>query len=102
MIAHNDLVAVGLVDALTSSGRRVPDDVSVVGCDDVELASLVRPALTTVTMPLEELGRRAVDRLAEQITGSGSAGSAPTAADPVLAVTLTVRGSTAPYAPGRT
>ena len=68
----------------------------------LELASLVRPALTTVTMPLEELGRRAVDRLAEQITGSGPAGSAPTAADPVLAVTLTVRGSTAPYAAGRT
>ena len=102
VIAHNDLVAVGLVDALTSSGRRVPEDVSVVGCDDVELASLVRPALTTVRMPLEQLGRRAVDRLAEQISGSGPVGSAPTAADPVLAVTLTVRGSTAPYAAGRT
>ena len=53
-------------------------------------------------VPLEQLGRRAVDRLAEQISGSGPVGSAPTAADPVLAVTLTVRGSTAPYAAGRT
>lgn len=94
VIAHNDLVAVGLIDALLRAGRRVPEDVSVVGCDDVELASLVRPALTTVTMPLGELGRSAVDLLAEQIAGGedGSVVMPP----PVLPVSLTVRDSTGP------
>lgn len=93
VIAHNDLVAVGLIDTLLRSGRRVPEDVSVVGCDDIELASLVRPSLTTVTMPLDELGRRAVDLLAEHmVVGQGGAPSPA----PVLPVTLVGRDSTAP------
>ncbi len=56
----NDLVAAGILEALQERGLRVPEDVSLVGYDDVPVASELRPRLTTVRVPLEELGREAV------------------------------------------
>ncbi|BCW11753.1 LacI family transcriptional regulator [Arthrobacter sp. NtRootA4] len=56
----NDLVAAGILEALEERGIRVPEDISVVGYDDVPVASELRPRLTTVRVPLEELGREAV------------------------------------------
>lgn len=61
VIAFNDLVAVGLLGAAAARGLRVPDAFSVVGSDDVPLAAMVHPALTTVTGLADELGRAAVD-----------------------------------------
>jgi LacI family transcriptional regulator, galactose operon repressor len=55
----NDLLAIGVVHALRTKGVRVPDDVSVVGYDDVELAAMTDPPLTTVHQPTYELGATA-------------------------------------------
>lgn len=63
VLAHNDLVALGILNRLQARGLRVPDDVSVVGYDDIPAATLVSPALTTVTVPLARLGRESVDLL---------------------------------------
>jgi len=61
----NDNTAFGAIFAIREAGMRVPEDISVVGYDDVELAVQFVPALTTVKPPTEELGRRAVRRLLE-------------------------------------
>ncbi len=63
VLAHNDLVALGILNRLQARGLRVPEDVSVVGYDDIPAATLVSPALTTVTVPLARLGRESVDLL---------------------------------------
>ena len=60
IFAANDNTAVGAYQALDEAGLRIPDDVSIVGYDDIPVAALLRPALTTVNIPLEEMGRRAV------------------------------------------
>src|SRR4051794_20401030 len=85
--AANDLMAVGALRALRAAGRRVPEDVAVVGYDDVELASLTEPALSTIHQPVPEQAATMTDLLLRQI-----AGEAP--ADPVLLpVELVRRGS---------
>ena len=58
LFAANDLTAVGALRALRDRGLRVPDDVAVVGYDDVPLAADADPALTTVRQPLEAMGRQ--------------------------------------------
>ncbi|MDR3718184.1 MAG: LacI family DNA-binding transcriptional regulator [Bryobacteraceae bacterium] len=60
----NDLSALGAVSSLAEAGLRVPDDVSIIGADDISYASYAVPALTTVRMPREELGARAYTVLA--------------------------------------
>jgi len=56
-------VVVGAIQSARARGLRVPDDLSVVGFDDVEHATIVTPALTTVRQPLAEMGRTAVSLL---------------------------------------
>jgi DNA-binding LacI/PurR family transcriptional regulator len=58
VFAASDLMAVGAVRALRRAGRRVPDDVAIVGFDDLELATMTEPALTTVRQPTVEMGRQ--------------------------------------------
>lgn len=60
ILAANDVMAFGAMEAVRVVGRRVPQDVSVVGFDDIPQASRTNPPLTTVRQPLEEMGRRAV------------------------------------------
>ncbi|WP_460535583.1 LacI family DNA-binding transcriptional regulator [Humibacter ginsengiterrae] len=60
VFAANDLVAAGALEALTEAGIRVPDDVSLVGYDDIPQSFELRPKLTTVHVPLEEMGRESV------------------------------------------
>ena len=67
VVCMNDRVAFGVYQALDDHGLRVPDDVSVVSFDDHELASWMRPQLTTVALPHYELGRAAVDVLFGEI-----------------------------------
>jgi len=62
-IAATDGVAFGIYQALTDRGLRVPDDISVVSFDDEELASLVRPGLTTARLPYEQMARLGVEML---------------------------------------
>jgi LacI family transcriptional regulator len=63
IFASNDVMAMGVMDAVRNRGLRVPDDVSVVGFDDIPQASLVRPELTTINQPLEKMGRVATQML---------------------------------------
>jgi DNA-binding LacI/PurR family transcriptional regulator len=67
IFAQNDQMAVGAIRALREAGRRVPDDVSVIGFDDIPLASYFDPPLTTLRQPMEESGRRAARLLIETI-----------------------------------
>jgi LacI family transcriptional regulator len=67
IFAQNDKMAVGAVRALRDAGKRVPEDVSVIGYDDVPLASFFSPPLTTLRQPMEEFGKRASDLLIRAI-----------------------------------
>ncbi|WP_245440132.1 LacI family DNA-binding transcriptional regulator [Mesorhizobium sp. Z1-4] len=81
IVAANDLVAIGVIQSLTAHGLGVPDDVSVVGFDDIMASALVTPALTTVAQFQDKLGARAaevlLDRLADSSTGPGRAEEMP-------------------------
>jgi Transcriptional regulators len=68
VVCANDSIALDAIAAFGKLGLSVPGDVSVCGFDDIEDAHRVRPALTTVHVPKEALGRRAVDRLLERVT----------------------------------
>jgi DNA-binding LacI/PurR family transcriptional regulator len=69
LFCYNDLVAVGALRACVELGRRVPGDVAVVGFDDILLAALVTPPLTTCRVPRYELGVQAMRLLLDQING---------------------------------
>ncbi|WP_308796851.1 LacI family DNA-binding transcriptional regulator [Agromyces silvae] len=103
VFAANDLMALGAIEELERAGARVPDDVSVVGFDDITAGRFARPRLTTVRQNIAELGARAVESLVAALEDE-------TAIDPpspsqssrsVLPVTLTVRESTAPARRGK-
>lgn len=90
----NDLTAMGVLRAAEAAGLVVPDDLSLVGFDDVQMASLLRPALTTVRQPAYDMGRLAMEMLLERI--AGQAGSARrTIFQPELVVRSTTRRFTA-------
>jgi LacI family transcriptional regulator, galactose operon repressor len=91
IFASNDNLAVGVMRAVLARGLRVPQDVSVVGFDDTEIAANVLPPLTTVRQPLAELGRTAVSLLNRLIDGQRIE-----ALRVELATRLIVRDSTAP------
>ena len=86
----SDVVALGAIGALRDAGRRVPEDVSVVGFDDIPLAAYFDPPLTTVRLPAFELGQAAGRALLERIAGGD------VAARTLLPTELIVRASTAP------
>ncbi|HET7387422.1 MAG TPA: LacI family DNA-binding transcriptional regulator [Nocardioidaceae bacterium] len=76
VFAGNDQMALGLVHALASRGRRVPEDVSVVGFDDIPEAEFMLPALTTVWQDFDEVGRRGFDLLLALVAKRYSGGNA--------------------------
>lgn len=69
IIAFDDLMAAGIIAGLNDEGERVPQDRSIVGCDDVLLAQTMTPALTTVAAPMVDLGAQAVALLNRIIAG---------------------------------
>lgn len=69
LVCGNDLMAVALLAELTEAGIRVPDDVAVTGWDDIHAARYVVPGLTTVSQPMRQLGRMAVEHLHARLTG---------------------------------
>jgi LacI family transcriptional regulator len=73
----NDLMAIGAIDAARREGLRIPDDIAIVGVDDIDAASLVNPALTTVRIPAEEIGRAAGELLMHRIDNEVSLASPP-------------------------
>jgi len=68
IVCANDQMAIGALRALAARGIRVPEDIAVVGFDDIYPASLCDPPLTTVHQPIRRLGERACDRLTARIT----------------------------------
>ncbi|WP_027345124.1 LacI family DNA-binding transcriptional regulator [Hamadaea tsunoensis] len=88
----NDHMALGLLRALHEAGRRVPQDVSVVGFDDIPETSYFMPPLTTVRQDFGELGRRSLQLLVDRLAGSrpGPAGHV------IIPPDLVVRGSARP------
>ncbi len=67
IFAANDVSAFGVIDAVRNRGLRIPDDISVIGFDDIPEASTVRPALTTVRQPLTKMGSIAAEMLLKYI-----------------------------------
>ena len=92
---YNDLVAIGLMRALREQGLRIPQDVSVVGYDDIGLVAFLPTPLTTVRVPKVEMGARAAELLLRQIEG-GPERTAPPIERLILHAELIVRASTAP------
>ena len=90
LICANDLMAIGALTYCRRTGLRVPEDVSVVGFDDLPLASLLTPSLTTVRQPARELGMEAVKLLLSMLEG------AEPVSPPPSPVSLQIRESTGP------
>lgn len=92
VFAHNDLMAVGALSVLRSRGLRVPEDVSLVGYNDVPIVGHLTPPLTTVRQRTLELGRHAGDAMVRLLRGES-------VEDVVLDASLVVRGSVRRMAP---
>jgi LacI family transcriptional regulator len=73
IVAFNDNAAIGAIEALRAAGRNVPEDVLVFGCDDIPLARLVRPTLSSVSFSLRDFGAAATRTLLAMIAGHGVA-----------------------------
>lgn len=90
LFCHSDIMALGAMNQARRCGLRIPDDLSVVGFDDIELSRYCEPPLTTVTQPRYQIGREAMLLLLDELNGkrviSGSR---------LLDAGLTIRGSTA-------
>jgi DNA-binding LacI/PurR family transcriptional regulator len=71
VFASNDLMALGAIEALQTAGRRVPDDVRVIGFDDSSVGALSRPALTSVRQPIEEMAAERARILLDTIADPG-------------------------------
>jgi DNA-binding LacI/PurR family transcriptional regulator len=89
IVCDDDLLAAGVYKAAGARGLRIPGDLSVVGFDDIELARMLEPELTTIAIPAEEVGALAV----EMILGLVDGGSAKSR---TLPLSLRVRGSSGP------
>ncbi|MGB6488869.1 MAG: substrate-binding domain-containing protein, partial [Steroidobacteraceae bacterium] len=70
IVAGNDLIAINAIHFLAEHDIDVPDDVSVVGFDDISWAKVVSPRLTTIAQPLVAIGTRAVELLQERMSGA--------------------------------
>jgi LacI family transcriptional regulator len=67
IVAGNDLIAIGVLRVLKRLGKRVPEDVAVVGFDDIPLARLYEPPLTTIAQPLYDMGARAMQAILDRV-----------------------------------
>jgi len=92
VFCFNDIAAIGAIRALKDAGLRVPEDVSVVGFDDIQSAAYNTPSLTTVRQPLFEMGQRGAQILLERIANR----EASYPAEVVMAPELVIRESTGP------
>ncbi len=91
VFAGNDMMAVGALRSLKRHGRRVPEDVEIIGFDDVEIARLVEPALTTIAQPAFAMGAAGAELLLRLIDGEK-----PRKRSRIMEPTLVVRESTRP------
>lgn len=89
VITTNDYMAFGAMKAAREAGLKIPDDISIAGCDDVFLAECVEPPLTTIRVPKKEMGRQAMYMLMNAINEKNNSKL-------TLEVDLVIRGSTGP------
>jgi LacI family transcriptional regulator len=94
IFSSNDTMAIGAMRALRDLGYQIPQDISMIGVDDIILASYTEPPLTTVSQPKYEAGCQAVDFLIQRIEGGYDQGSR----NIQLEIELIERSSTIPYA----
>lgn len=87
VFAYNDLMAIGALRVLSERGLRVPDDVAIVGFDDISVSAMLYPALTTVRLDRTRIGREAVDQIV------ALANDEPVAPETLIPVELVVRES---------
>jgi DNA-binding LacI/PurR family transcriptional regulator len=73
VFAANDVMAFGAMRTLRNAGRRIPDDVAVVGFDDIPASAMTHPPLTTVRQPLYEMGRTAASMVMAAVRGESIA-----------------------------
>jgi len=95
IFCSNDEMALGAMSALKQLGKKVPDDMSLVGFDNIVYAQYFDPPLTTIAQPMQEIGKRAMTMLVEIL-----AGNPPVNKDVILPFELVVRSSTTPPKPG--
>jgi LacI family transcriptional regulator len=96
IFAANDEMAFGALDAINSKGLKVPDNISVIGFDDIPTSSYVFPKLTTMRQPFAAMAQRAVTEVVELIEGKPNV-----AVKIAFPLELVVRGSTGPLAAGK-
>jgi LacI family transcriptional regulator len=96
IVAGNDLMAIGCYDTLEQRGLSCPEDLSIVGFNDMPFVDRLRPPLTSVRVPQREIGKVAADLLLEQLMGTEE-----TPSEILLEPTLMVRGSTSAPAASR-
>lgn len=65
----NDMIAIGVMHEVNERGFKVPDDISIIGFDNIDFSQMVTPALTTIEQPDYELGRKACELLMDRLTG---------------------------------
>lgn len=94
VIAFNDLLALGILQRLTIRGISVPGDISLVGHDDIAMASMCHPPLTTVAVPKDRLGSAAAELLLRTVDAHTRLADDDDLRDVLLPSTLLVRGST--------
>ena len=97
LVCYDDLAAIGATRAIREHGLRVPEDISVIGFDDIESASYNTPSLTTIRQPLKQMGEVAAHILLKRIRGLETFPHVT----PILPE-LVIRESTCPPKPGRT
>jgi LacI family transcriptional regulator len=96
LFAANDMMAIGALLALKQGGLRLPQDMALAGFDDIPIARYVSPALTTVRVPIADLGVQALENLVARI---GQPGSLPSATVQTLGAELVARASTGESTP---
>jgi LacI family transcriptional regulator len=94
-VAYNDMVALGVMQALQKHHIQVPEDVSVIGFDDIEFSAVFAPGLTTIKVHTKELGELAVQKLLQLAKNPGSIHTKTQ-----MYTDFVVRGSTAAPAAG--
>ncbi|MBA3235462.1 MAG: LacI family DNA-binding transcriptional regulator [Chloroflexi bacterium] len=100
VIAYNDLMAIGAMRTIRGAGCRIPDDISVVGFDDIDVAKWTEPPLTTVAQSVGKLGGLAVERLTsglhQPVAGNADRAAIARHDQVVVPVHLEIRASTGP------
>src|SRR5581483_8430356 len=96
IVAFDDISAYGVIRALSENGLQVPQDYSVIGFDDIPVAALSTPSLTTIRQPLLEMGEYAADCILQSLKPGEEAEQGFFGQNHLMPPTLVVRGSTAP------